>query len=93
MTSILKVFIINPEKPNDAPAYDPTPRLVNIADFDTMKKSAIALLKQSDYKIRSLNHTQNGEMIAYVYHKDAKVMHAQPVQGWVFKRSKVPSTV
>ncbi len=36
MTSVLKVFIINPEKPADAPVYDPTPRLINITDFDTM---------------------------------------------------------
>ncbi len=91
MTSILKVFIIDPEKPNDAPVYDPTPRLVNITDFETMKKSARESLARADYKIRSLSHTQNGEMVAYVYHKDAKVLHAQPIKGWVFKRSKVPN--
>jgi hypothetical protein len=89
MTSILKVWVIDPLKPSEPPKYDPTARLVNIADFETMKKSARENLIRAGYKIRSLSHTQNGEMVAYVYPKDAKVMHAQPIKGWVFKRSKV----
>lgn len=93
MTSVLKVFVIDPQNPAKAPMYDPTPRLINITDFETMKKSAIDILSRANYKVRSLNHTPNGELIAYVYSKDVKVMSAQPIAGWVFKRPAVKSEV
>lgn len=92
MARILKVWIIDPADNSKQPRFETVARHINEADIDTMEKQAIDILTQADYKIRTLNHLTDGNLVAYVYPKNLKAQDANPIAGWVFKRPDVPPT-
>lgn len=92
MAKILKVWIINPANPNESPKFETVARHLNQADLDTMEKQAIDILTRDGYKIRTINHCVDGNVIAYVYPAHLKALDVVPIPGWVFKRPDVPPT-
>lgn len=93
MTSPLHVWIIDPTNSAIQPKLDPTPRYLNHGPKDKMRQQAKEHLARADYKLRSLSHTVDGNMIAYVYHKDIKPKTATKVAGWVFQRTSIPAII
>ena len=90
-TKVLRVWIIDPADHNVSARLDTTPRYVNVAPLDEMKKQAKEHIARADFKIRSLNHTTDGDLVAYVYPQHLKAKSATKPSGWVFKRTSIPS--
>lgn len=93
MTSPLHIWIIDPTDPTVQPKMDPVPRYVNHGPKDEMRKQAMGHIERANYKFRSISHTVDGNMIAYVYPKHLKVKTASKMAGWVFKRTAVPAII
>jgi hypothetical protein len=91
MTSTLHVWIIDPQDHTVAPRMDPTPRYVNHAPKDQMRKQAVEHIGRANYKLRSLNHLVDGNMLAYVYPNTQKPKTATKIPGWVYKRTALPA--
>jgi hypothetical protein len=90
-TTPLKVWIIDPANAATAPKLDTTPRYVNIGPVDLMKQQAKEHLARANFKTRSVNHTVDGELVAYCYAAELVAPSASKPQGWIFKRTSVPS--
>lgn len=93
MTKNLIVWILDPNDTSKPPRMDTTPRYVNHGPHDHMRKQAVEHIKRAEYKLRTVNHTTDGHMVAYVYPKNAKLKTATKVPGWVFKTPTIPAII
>lgn len=93
MTSPLHIWIIDPQDHTKNPQMDTTPRYVNQGPKDEMRKQALEHIERANYRLRSLNHTVDGNMIAYVYPKHLKAKTASKVSGWIYKRTTLPAVI